>query len=573
MRTIGIDLGTTFSLVASIEEGRPRVLADQGERLLPSVVGFSSQGELLVGAPARNQYVLEPEATVKSIKRKMGTEERVTLQGREFRPQEISAYILRELKQRAERALGEPVERAVITVPAYFTDAARQATRDAGEIAGFEAARIINEPTAAALAYGLDREDDQKVAVYDLGGGTFDVSIVELSQGVVEVRASHGNTQLGGDDFDQLLVDHLAEKFRAQHGIDLREDRRARARLTRAAEQAKIALSDAPYTRVTDEYIARKILVPLHLDVEVSRTEFENLIRPLVRSTLESVDRALQDAGLRPKELSKVLLVGGSTRIPLVRQMLAAHLGSEPSAEVHPDEAVALGAAIQAAIIDGEPIEAILVDVAPHSLGIETVHLVLDHLLPDRFALLIPRNSTVPCSKADSFYTLTPEQDAVRIRVHQGDEPVNLTQPASRRVPVRGHFAGPTGAEPRDRRALRLRHQRHRPGLGARSPVRSQRRDRGHGVPGVAERRGKGAGDGESRWARPAAGPPGRRAAPAGRAAHDAPRGSGSERGRGRSPLPGRRPRASAPRWRHRAVSRPARRAGGPHLPTRAVTR
>lgn len=423
-RTVGIDLGTTFSLVAVVENGRPRIIERDGERLLPSVVGFSASGELLVGAPARNQYALEPDRTVKSIKRKMGTDERVTLAGREYTPTEISAYILRELKTRAERALGAPVERAVITVPAYFADAARQATRDAGEIAGFEVARIINEPTAAALAYGLNREEDQKVAIYDLGGGTFDVSIVELSQGVIEVRASHGNTRLGGDDFDQLLVDQLASAFRERQKVDLREDRRALARLERAAEEGKIALSDAPYAHVTEEYIARRRLASLHLDLELPREEFENLIRPLVRSTLDSVDLALRDAGLRPRDLSKALLVGGSTRIPLVRRMLAQHLGREPSAEVHPDEAVALGAAIQGAIIDGEPVETVLVDVAAHSLGIETVHIVLDHLLPDRYAVLIPRNMTIPCSKAESFYTLTPEQDAIRIRAYQGEEQV-----------------------------------------------------------------------------------------------------------------------------------------------------
>lgn len=424
-RLVGIDLGTTFSLVAVVEAGRPRIIADQGERLIPSVVGFSASGELLVGTPALNQLVLEPENTVKSIKRKMGSDERVIIAGRAYTPQEISAFILRHLKRIAERELGEPVERAVITVPAYFTDAARQATKDAGEIAGFEVARVINEPTAAALAYGLNREADQKVAVYDLGGGTFDVSIVELSQGVIEVRASHGNTRLGGDDFDELLVNLVADRFKGQHGGDLRQDRRALARLTRAAERTKIALSDTPYTRITEEYIARKHqFKPLHLDMEITRAELEAMIRPLVRSTLEAVDRALKDAGLRPKDLQRVLLVGGSTRIPLVRRMLAEHLGQEPHAEVHPDEAVALGAAVQAAIIAGEPIEAVLVDVAPHSLGIETMHEVLGHLLPDRFDVLIPRNTTVPCSKAESFYTLTPDQDMARIRVYQGEESV-----------------------------------------------------------------------------------------------------------------------------------------------------
>ncbi|HTD79707.1 MAG TPA: Hsp70 family protein, partial [Chloroflexota bacterium] len=426
---VGIDLGTTFSLVATVDQGRPRIITDQGERLIPSVVGFSpgaeAEGKLLVGTPARNQAVLEPDNTVRSIKRKMGTDERVTLVGQPYTPQEISAFILRKLKQMAERDLGQAVERAVITVPAYFPDAARQATKDAGEIAGFEVARIINEPTAAALAYGLDRDVDQTVAVYDLGGGTFDVSIVELSQGVIEVRASHGNTRLGGDDFDELIVQHIADQFQAQHGVDLRQDRRALARVVRAAEQAKITLSDAPYARLVEEYIAREsVLRPLHLDVELSRHEFEDLIRPLVRSTLDAVDRALKDAGLRARELHTVLLVGGSTRIPLVRQMLAEHLGQEPRTEVHPDEAVALGAAIQAASIAGEPISAVLVDVAAHSLGIETASIVLGHLVPGRYSVVIPRNTTIPCTKAEAFYTLTPDQDRAEIRVYQGDEPV-----------------------------------------------------------------------------------------------------------------------------------------------------
>ncbi|MPZ15568.1 MAG: Hsp70 family protein [Chloroflexi bacterium] len=444
-KTVGIDLGTTFSLVATVADGRPRIIDDQGERLLPSVVGFSGRGELLVGTPARNQYVLEPEKTVKSIKRAMGTDERVTLAGRAYSPQEISAFILRELKRRAERALGEPVERAVITVPASFTDAARRATMDAGEIAGFEVARIINEPTAAALAYGIDREADQKVAVYDLGGGTFDVSIVELSQGVIEVRASHGNTRLGGDDFDQLIADHVADGFQRQHGVDLRQEHRSLARLLRAAEQAKIALSDGPYTRVTEEYIARKVLIPLHLDAELARHEVEDLIRALVRSTLSSVDRALQDAGLRPRDLANVLLVGGSTRIRLVRQMVAQHLGKEPRVEMHPDEAVALGAAVQAAIIDDDPVEAVLVDVAPHALGIETMHVVLDHLLSDRYAVLIPRNTIIPCSKSEAFFTLTPEQDRVRVRVYQGEEPVASRNRALGEFLFEGISAGPPG--------------------------------------------------------------------------------------------------------------------------------
>ena len=422
-KIVGIDLGTTFSLVAVVEQERPRILADRGERLLPSVVGFSGRGELLVGTPARNQYVLEPNNTVRSIKRKMGSSERVTLAGRQYTPQEISAFILRKLAATAERELRQPVQKAVITVPARFGDAARQATKDAGEIAGLEVVRIINEPTAAALAYGLNREEDQFVAVYDLGGGTFDVSIVELSRGVIEVRASHGNPKLGGDDFDELIVQRVADDFRREHAIDLRHDRRALARLVRAAEKAKIELSDHPYARIVEEHIAQKGRLALHLDHELSRDQLEKMIGKLVRSTLDSVDFALKDAGLKARDLSKVLLVGGSTRIPLVRRLLAEHLDVEPRSEVHPDEAVALGAAIQAAIIAGEPIEAVLVDVAPYSLGIETVQFIRDFIVPDRYSVLIPRNTAIPCSRAESYYTLTPEQDQARIRVYQGEDP------------------------------------------------------------------------------------------------------------------------------------------------------
>jgi molecular chaperone DnaK len=425
-RIVGIDLGTTYSLIASVEHGQPGVLADeQDQRLLPSMVGFSPKGELLVGTPARNQYVLEPDQTVKSIKRKMGSDERVSLAGRTYSPQEISAFILGRLRDIAEKCLDEAIEQTVITVPAYFADAARQATRDAGEIAGFEVARIINEPTAAALAYGLDREDDQKVAVYDLGGGTFDVSILELNQGVIEVRASHGNTCLGGDDFDALIVQRVADQFQAQHGIDLRRNRHGLSRLVQAAEAAKITLSDHPYARIAEEFIARKgLLKSLHLDIELARHEFDDMLQPLVQSTLECVDRALQDAGLRARDLQKVLLVGGSTRIPLVRRMLAEHLGQEPQSDIHPDEAVVLGAAIQAAITAGEPIAPVLVDVAPRSLGIQAAGLVLGQLVTDRYSVMIQRNTAIPCTKSEAFYTLAPDQADARIRVFQGDDVV-----------------------------------------------------------------------------------------------------------------------------------------------------
>ena len=422
-KIVGIDLGTTFSAVALVRQGRPDILPHGPERIIPSVVGFSPEGTLLVGTPARNQYILYPAQTVRSIKRKMGSEEKVTLRGRSYAPQEISAIILREMKRIAEVDLGEPVDRAVITVPAYFSDAARQATRDAGEIAGFNVERIINEPTAAALAYGLERiQDQQMVAVYDLGGGTFDVSIIELNSGVVEVRASHGNTQLGGDDFDARLMDHLATEFEEEHGVDPRQDHRALARLSRAAEQAKIELSSRPFAQVREEYLMEHKGRPLHLDVEVSRYQFEDMIRDLLVDTLDSVDQALADAGLKARDLNRVLFVGGSTRIPLVWELVTNHIGMEPHVEINPDEAVALGASVQAAIIAGEPLDAILVDVTPHSLGIEVVEWRFGRFVPDRYSVIIYRNTTIPTSRAEVFSALHADQTTIKVRVYQGEE-------------------------------------------------------------------------------------------------------------------------------------------------------
>jgi len=422
---IGIDLGTTYSATAALHDGVPQIVPHGDERIMPSVVGLTPQDALLIGTPARNQYVLYPTRTVRSIKRQMGQEVRVTLGDREYSPQEISALILRELKQSAEQQLREPVERAVITVPAYFSDAARQATREAGELAGFTVERIINEPTAAALAYGLDRGDEQHlVAVYDLGGGTFDVSVVELDAGVVEVRASHGNTQLGGDDFDERLVEHLVERFVAEHGIDPRDDRRALARLTRAAEQAKIALSSQPLAQVREEYLLSSGSRPLHLDIEIAREEFEELIEDLIEGTLQSFDAALADAGITAEQLDNILLVGGSTRIPLVQRMLYEHTGIEPVMAINPDEAVALGAAVQAAIIAGEPIEAILVDVTPHSLGIAVAELEFGQIIPDRYSVIIPRNTTIPTSRSEIYSALHPDQRAIEVKIYQGEQPI-----------------------------------------------------------------------------------------------------------------------------------------------------
>lgn len=394
------------------------MLGYKGEKLLPSVVGLDPAGKLLVGTPARNQYVVAPERTIKSIKRKMGSPERVKLGDREYTPQEISAFILRELKHRAESVLRRPVRKAVITVPARFTDAQRQATKDAGEIAGLEVVRIINEPTAAALAYGLERSGAQRALVYDLGGGTFDVSAIEIAEEIVEVRASHGDPNLGGDDFDALLAVKLAEAVSHHHEhVDPMSDRRAAARLTQAAEKAKITLSDAPYATVREEHLLKKV----HLEEEVAREDFEALIRELLGRTVQAVDRALSDAGWKPRDLDTVLLVGGSTRIPLVKEMVYQHLGIEPRSEIHPDEAVALGAAVQGAIIAGEPIEAVLVDVCPYSLGIRVLSTALGVVVDNRFSVVIPRNTPVPVSKTERYYTLYPEQEQVLVEVYQGE--------------------------------------------------------------------------------------------------------------------------------------------------------
>jgi len=421
---IGIDLGTTFSGASVVQEGRPVILANKQERIMPSVVGLSPKGEWLVGTPALNQWVLAPEATVRSIKRDMGTDRIVTLGEHTFTPQEVSAFILRELKRVAEVNLGQPIKRAVITVPAYFPDAARQATKDAGQIAGLEVVRIINEPTAAALAYGLDREGGQVVLVYDLGGGTFDVSLVELVSGVVEVRASHGNTRLGGDDFDVLLADHLRQAFEKQHGVDLRNDRRAMARLNRAAEKAKIGLSSHPFVWVREEYLMEKQGKPLHLELEVSRHEFEKMIENLLGSTRTSIQQALTDAKMTIKDLDKVLLVGGSTYIPAVWELAADATGLDPRQEVHPSEAVALGAGIQAAIVAGQPIEAILVDVTPHSLGIEIAEWTWRGFVDDRFNTIIYRNTTIPVTREQAYSTVHPDQDTVHLKVYQGEHPI-----------------------------------------------------------------------------------------------------------------------------------------------------
>ena len=426
-KIIGIDLGTTNSVLAVIQDGMPVLLPVNGDRLLPSVVGIAPNGEVVVGTPARNQWVVAPERTVRSIKRKMGKAETVGMAGTTYTPQEISAFILKEIREAAQAVLGEGARRAVITVPAYFTETQRQATLEAGEIAGLIVERIINEPTASALAYGYGLAGDQhlKVLVYDLGGGTFDVSIIELHSGVVDVLATAGDNYLGGDDFDERLATKLADEFAEEHHIDLREHHQAWARLLRAAEEAKIELSSAPYAEIKLEYITQdRKDHPLHIQREVARSEFEELIADMLGRTIALVRRALVDAHLSPDEIERVLLVGGSTRIPAVWELIVSQMGQEPHIEIDPDAAVALGAAVQAGIIAGEEIDAILVDVTPYSLGIETAQIGYGgRLHADLFTPLVRRNTTVPVQKSQVFTTMFPGQEQIHINVYQGENP------------------------------------------------------------------------------------------------------------------------------------------------------
>ncbi len=419
---VGIDLGTTNSEIAAFIDGKVQVLAAAGEQIMPSVVGLSADGTLLVGTPARNQYALYPERTVKSIKRAMGTDQRVTLGDRAYSPPEISAMILRTLKTRAEAVVGAEVHKAVITVPAYFSDAQRQATRDAGQIAGLEVLRILNEPTAAALAYGEDRHGARTILVYDLGGGTFDVSVVYVQGDITEVLASHGNNRLGGDDFDQLLLDFVHDRFVANGGVDVRGDRRAMSRLLRAVEEAKKQLSFEPYTRIREEHITDRDGVPVHLDVEVARTEYEHLIRPLLDGTLDSVHRALTDAGKRPDEVDEILLVGGATRTPLVSTLLEEKTGLTPRQELHPDLCVAFGAGVLAARISGHDIERVLVDISPYSFG--PSHFGLLNGMPSEhcYRPIIMRNTPLPVSRTESYLTMVDNQEAWQVSVYQGDD-------------------------------------------------------------------------------------------------------------------------------------------------------
>ena len=413
-KIIGIDLGTTNSCVAVMEGGEPVVIANsEGARTTPSVVGFTKTGDRLVGQVAKRQAITNPDNTVSSIKRQMGTDHKVTLNGKEYTPQQVSAMILQKLKADAEAYLGETVTEAVITVPAYFNDSQRQATKDAGTIAGLNVRRIINEPTAAALAYGVDKEDDQKIMVYDLGGGTFDVSIIEMGDGVTEVLATNGDTHLGGDDFDERIINWMADAFQTENGIDLRKDKMAAQRLKEAAEKAKIELSSAMSSQINLPFITADATGPKHLDMTLTRAKFNELTADLVDRTMTPVRKALQDAGLRASDLKKVLMVGGSTRIPAVYDAVKKELNCEPFKGINPDECVAVGAAIQGGVLNGEKKGLLLLDVTPLSLGIETLDGVCTKI--------IDRNTTIPTHKSQVFSTAADNQPSVEVNVLQGE--------------------------------------------------------------------------------------------------------------------------------------------------------
>jgi chaperone protein DnaK len=509
-KVIGIDLGTTNSVVAVMEGGQPAVLVNQeGSRITPSVVAFTKEGERLVGQVAKRQAVTNPENTVSSIKRFMGRkfsevsgeQQRVPYRivasgngdvwvearGKKYSPPEVSAMVLQKLKQAAEDYLGEGVTDAVITVPAYFNDAQRQATKDAGKIAGLNVLRIINEPTAAALAYGLDKKKDETIAVYDFGGGTFDISVLEVGEGVVEVKSTNGDTHLGGDDLDQRIIDWIAAEFKKTDGIDLTNDRVAVQRLKEAAEKSKIELSSALETEINLPFVTADQAGPKHLAMKLTRAKLEQLVDDLLQRTMEPVRKAIADAGLDPKKIDEVVLVGGSTRMPKVQQLVKEYFGREPHKGVNPDEVVAVGAAIQGGVLAGDVKDVLLLDVTPLSLGIETLGGVMTPL--------IPRNTTIPTRKSETFSTATDNQPNVEVHVLQGERPL-ARQPDARTVPAR-RAACRAARRAANRGDLRHRRQRHRQRVGERPRDRQGADD--HHLEHLGPQQGRGGADGGRR--------------------------------------------------------------------------